>query len=163
MSKYTTSLETLKYEVSEILEKKASEVGSAGVVDYVAFAIENLNNNIGNAKKVKRELDAYIKDLSSNIDTIKQDTAKWLRDNGIGKLEGMGISSLTTYDPEPEMELIIHDSECELLKDKDFQKTTLDKTAVKNFIINSEIDYSEFVELKKTYKQPTIKINKKRG
>ena len=60
------------------------------------------------------------------------------------------------------MKLIIHDEDCDFLKDKEFQITTLDKKAVIDFLVKTEIDYSEFVELETVHKEETAKINRRR-
>ena len=163
MKTYTTTLETLQHDVGAILDEKLKATSPQAVADYVALGLDNLEANVKRAKEAKKELDAYIKNQQSAIDTIKQDTAEWLANTGIDKLEGMIISSITTYQPEPKVKLVIHDKYCEFLQNPDFMKTSLDETAVKNFLLNTDIDYSEFAELEKEYKQPQIKINKRKA
>lgn len=160
--RYTTSLETLQHDVGAILNEKLKATSPEATVDYVGFALDNLDANIARAKDAKKELDAYIKEQTHAKETIKEGTAKWLADNGIDKLEGMRVSSLTIHEPAPSVKLVIHDRNCELFKNPDFIKTSLDETAIKNFLINSEFDYSEFAELETVNKQPQIKVNRKR-
>ena len=160
MSKYTTSLETLQYSVSEILDEKLKATSPEQTADYVGFALDNLTSNIDRAKQAKKELDAYIKEQTNIIETIKEETATWLADSGIDKLEGMRISSLTTYEPKPSEKLIIH-SKSYFLYNPEFVKVSLDETKIKEFI-SGEIDYSEYAEIETTHKQPLIKINRRR-
>ena len=159
---YTTSLETLQHDVASILTEKLKATSPASTADYIAFACDNIEANITRAKEAKKELDAYIKHQESVIETIKIDSAKFLSDNGVDKLEGMRISSITINDSTPSEELVIH-SESYWISDNNFTKVTLDKTAIKNFLKSTDIDYSEYAEIVTTHKESKIKINKKRG
>ena len=157
--KYTTTLETLAHDVGSILDHKLSATSPEAVADYVAFAVDNLTQNIERAKQAKKDLDAYIKEQTNAIETVKEGTSKWLSDNGIDKLEGMRVSSLTTYTPAPTQKLVIHNRGY-FMDNPEFTKITLDETAIKNFI-SGEIDYSEFAEIETIHKQDVIKINKR--
>jgi hypothetical protein len=76
---YTTSLELLNASVAAILDAKLAATSPQSVADYIAFSLDNLDANIDRAKQAKKELDEYIKHQQSVIDTIKQDSAKWLK------------------------------------------------------------------------------------
>lgn len=161
--KYTTSLETLQFSVGEILDEKLKATSPAQTVDYVAFACDNLSSNIERAKEAKRELDEYIKNQTSILDTVKTDTAKWFEASGIDKIEGIRVSSITTYDTKPKEKLIIHDSQY-WKTFKETMKVSIDELAVKNFLKkdnNMEI-YSEFAEIETTHGESMIKINKRK-
>lgn len=161
---YTTTLEALPTgtTVGAILDAKLEATSPEQVTDYVAFAVDNLEANIQRAKDAKSELDAYIKDAQSKIEDIKIGTSKWLKDAGVDKLDGMRVSSITAYEPKPKEELKIY-SESYFLNNPEFVKTTLDTTAIKKFLQDTEMDHSEYAEIVTTHKEPTLKINKKRG
>lgn len=159
---YTTTLETMEHDVGAILAEKFKATSPQATVDYVAFAIDNIDANIERAKQAKKDLDAYIKDMNSKKEAIKIGTADFLKDNGVDKLAGMRISSLTTYTPAPKEELVIHINSY-WMENPEFTKTSLDTTAIKNFLKSSEIDYSEYAEIKTTHLQDTIKVNKRKG
>lgn len=162
---YTTSLETMAHDVKAILNEKLKATSHQQTVDYVGFALDNLDANIERAKQAKKELDEYIKAQTNAIDTIKQETASWLADNGIDKLEGMRVSSITTYEPKPKENFKILDEH--FFISKGFVKKTVDTTRAKEYIGGLPDDAKEKLSdkfsLEVEYKQPLIKINKKRG
>ena len=155
---YTTKMETLEYSVAEILDEKLKATSPAQTVDYLAFALDNLTSNIARAKEAISELKEYIEAQSSIVETIKTDSAKWLSDAGIDKLEGIRVSSMTIHEPAPMQKLIITDKDY-FLGNKEFTKISLDETKIKNFLLNTEIDYSEYATIETTHNQPLIKIN----
>jgi hypothetical protein len=154
---YTTSLELLNSSVAAILDAKLAATSPQSVADYIAFSLDNLDANIDRAKQAKKELDEYIKHQQSVIDTIKQDSAKWLSDVGVDKLEGMRISSVTTYQPAHEQKLVIHNRE--YFEHLGLIKTSLDETKIKALINESASDLSKYAEIEVTHKQPLIKVN----
>ena len=158
---YTTSLETLNSSVAAILDAKLATSGAESIADYVAFASDNIDANIERAKEAKKELDEYIKHKQDIQATIKQDTATWLQDVGVDKLNGMRVSSITVNTPAPKNKLVIKNEAYFTVLG--LTKVTLDETAVKNFILDSKEDLSEFAIIETTHSLPVIKINKKRG
>lgn len=162
MKTYTTTLETLQHSVSAILDEKLKATSPAQTVDYLSFALDNINSNIKRAKDAKEELDDYISEQNSILETIKIDSAKWLADMGIDKLEGMRVSSVTVYEPVATHKLVISDKDY-FLGNKNFTKISLDETAIKNFLLGTEIDYSEYATIETTYNQPMIKVNKRKA
>ena len=170
MKTYTTTLEQLTHDVGSILDSKLSATSPQAVADYVSFGISNLEDNITKAKQAKKELDAYIKEQTNSIETVKEGTAKWLSDNGIDKLEGMRISSLTTYEPKPKETFKILDED--FFIGLGFTVNTVYKAKAKEWVEENISDYGVEVvqethghafKLETTHKQPTIKVNKKRG
>jgi hypothetical protein len=154
---YTTSLELLNASVAAILDAKLAATSPQSVADYIAFSLDNLDANIDRAKQAKKELDEYIKHQQSVIDTIKQDSAKWLSDVGVDKLEGMRVSSVTTYQPSPEQKLVIHNKA--YFEHLGLVKTSLDETKIKELLNESATDLSKYAEIKVTHKQPLLKVN----
>lgn len=159
---YKTTLEKGVLNVSAILDEKLKATSATQVVDYVAFAVDNLDSNIQQAKEAIEELKDYIKTQTSIKEEISMGTAQWLQNEGIDKLEGMRVSSITTYTPKPKTKLKITDESYWLGSNK-FTKTTIDETAVKNFLESTEVDYSEYAILEIIHEEPKIKINRKRA
>ena len=158
---YTTSLETLNGTVAAILDAKLQATSPEGVADYIGFATDNIDAKIERAKQAKKDLDAYIKNQEAIKDTIKIDGAKWLEDCGLDRLDGMVLSSVTVSEPKPSEELVILNETYWL--ESGFYKKTLDKTAIKNHILNSEDNLSEFAKIETTHKENQLKINKRRN
>ena len=159
---YVTSLEKGALSIASILDEKLKATSAPQVVDYVAFAVDNINANIKHAKQDKQELDLYIKEQEQIKEDISTGTAKWLSDAGVDKLEGMRTSSITTYAPTSKVKLKILDQDYWLGSNK-FTEVSIDETAVKNFLLSTEIDYSEYATLEIIHEESKIKINKKRN
>jgi len=160
---YTTNLETLAHGVAVILNDKVKATSPEATVDYVAFALDNIEAKIERAKQAKKELDGFIAEQTSIKDTIKQDTAKWLNDTGLTKLEGMRVSSLTTYEPKAKENLTINDREFFIKKGFGIEVTTItiSPDLVKEWLVKNP--KSKRANLEVVHSQPLIKINKKRG
>lgn len=159
---YKTTLEKGVLNVSAVLDEKLKATSSVQVVDYVAFSVDNLDSNIAQAKEAIEDLKDYIKTQTSIKEEISLGTAQWLQNEGIDKLEGMRVSSITTYTPKPKTKLKITDESYWLGSNK-FTKTTIDETAIKNFLESTEVDYSEYAILEIIHEEPKIKINRKRA
>ena len=159
---YKTTLEKGVLSVSAVLDEKLKATSATQVVDYVAFAVDNLDSNIAQAKQAIEELKDYIKTQTSIKEEISMGTAQWLQNEGIDKLEGMRVSSITTYTPKPKTKLKITD-ESYWLGSSRFTKITIDETAIKNFLESAEGDYSEYATLEIIHEEQKIKINKKRA
>ena len=159
---YVTTLEKGALSVSAVLDEKLKATSAPQVVDYVAFAVDNLDSNIQHAKEAIEELREYIKTQTSIKEEISLGSAQWLQNEGIDKLEGMRVSSITTYTPKPKTKLKITDESYWMGSNK-FTKTTIDETAVKNFLESTEVDYSEYATLEIIHEEPKIKINRKRA
>lgn len=168
---YKTTLETLKHDVASTLDYKLKATSSQSVADYVAFACDNLEENIKRAKEAKKELDQYIKEQTSAIETVKEGTSKWLTDNGIDKLEGMRISSLTTYTPKESESFKILDEDFfiemghkieTVTVDKEKAREWVDKKIAENGIDAVMLAFCNKFTFETTHKQPIIKINKRK-
>ena len=148
--------------VVEILNEKAKATSPERAVDYVEFTDSLINSELEQIKQAKKELSLLEANLKSEQERIKIGAAQWLDSMGIDALNGLRVSSMTKYVPAPKEELIIHD-ESWLMGDKEFVIKTLDKTAVKKWLREEKLDYSEFVELKITHKEPMAKINRRKA
>lgn len=148
--------------VIDILNEKAKATSPQLAVDYIEFTDTYLDNQLEQIKQAKKELSLLEAGLKSERERIKIGAAEWLDSLGVDKLEGVRVSSLTKYTPKASEKLTIYDEDCEFLKDKEFQITSLDEKAVIDFLRNTEIDYSEFVKLEIIHKEEIVKINKRK-
>jgi len=161
---YITSLEKSSVEtVHGILDAKLEATNPEALTDYIGFSVGNIEDAISKMDKAISDLKQMKVNAKNQIGMIKEQSAKWLSDTGLDKLEGLIISSITINNPVATKKLVIHDRDCEFLKNKEFIKTSLDETAIKKFLTETEMDYSEFAEIEIIHNQPTLKINKKRG
>ena len=159
---YTTTLETVdKSEIIQVLNNKLNATTPQGLVDYVGFAIENLDDKLERIKAAKSELALIEAECKAQKEYIKLEVANFFESNGISKIEGDRISSITTYNPKPIEELHYTDGQA-LIDIGYIKKPTLDATAVKQAIKDGLID-KELAYLTIIPKSTTIKINKKRG
>lgn len=144
----------------EILNEKAST--GANVADYIGWITDGCDSDIDRANHAIKELKAFIDSKKEEKQYALQTAYKWLDSNGIDKEKGMIVSSMTIFKPKAKEELIIHDDDYFLSK-PEFTKTVLDKTAIKNYLLFSEIDMSEIAEIVTTQQQPTAKINRRKS
>jgi hypothetical protein len=149
--------------VVEILNEKALATGPELAVDYFEYTDTLISNELDQIAQAEKELKLLKANLKSERERIKIGAAQWLASMGVEKLDGIRVSSLTKYTPASSEKLIIHDEDCLFLKNKDFLITTLDEKAVIDFLKNTEIDYSEFVELETVHKEDVCKINKRKA
>lgn len=156
---YITKLETAGAEnISAILDAKLEATSPNRVTDYVAFGLDNLDSQIQRMKDAKKELDFLIKEVENQKDIIKRGVSKWLSDVGIDKLDGDLTSSMKITIPKAKENLNVINEDS--LINQGYFKMSLDKTAVKNAIIDG-VDV-EGAEIEVVYEQPTITIYKKR-
>jgi len=154
-----TRLETSNIEeVIAVLDRKVQEVGANRTADYVNRAISNIDSGINRIKEAISELQAIKKDMEAQQDTIKNGTAKWLTSNGIDKLQGDEISSLTVFEKSSDCELVITDEES--LINAGYFKISIDKTAVKNALIDNVVLDGAYLNI--THNENSIKINKRK-
>jgi hypothetical protein len=155
---YVTALEECDVsQIQDILNRKVGIVGANATADYIARAFDNLNSTKQRLKDYKAEIAMAEKSIDNQEEMIKCEVAKWLNDNGVDRLEGDIVSSITTFEKAPTNEVIIED---EKLLDVTFFKLTVDKTAIKNALLNGEILAG--ARLETTHNEPSIKLNRKR-
>ena len=154
-----TRLETSSIdEVQAVLDRKVGEVGANGTADYVYRAISNIDDGVKRIDEAIEELQEIKKDMKSQQEVIKIGTAKWLSSNGIDKIQGDIVSSLTVSQKETTKELIILNEES--LINAGYFKIELDKTAIKNALLDGV--KLEGAKLEITHNEDVIKINKRR-
>lgn len=155
-----TNLETAKAsEIPAILDKKAETVGANGTADYVFRAIDNIESSKERISNAIKELQSLKKDLDSQEDIIKESAAKWLQDNGIDKLNGDIISSISAYYKKESIEVVVMDEEAVI--NAGYFKMVIDKTALKEALLNDMA--VEGAKLEVTYSQPSLRVNKRRN
>lgn len=154
-----TKLETSSIdEVVAILDRKVEEIGANGTADYVYRAINNIDSGLSRIKEAIAELKSIEKDMKEQKEIIKTGTSRWLSSNGVTKLQGDIVSSLTVSEKTSSCELIITNEES--LINAGYFKMSVDETAVKNALLNDV--KLEGAYLNVTHNEDTIKINKRK-
>lgn len=154
-----TKLETSSIdEVVAILDRKVEEIGANGTADYVYRAINNIDSGLSRIKEAIAELKSIEKDMKEQKEIIKTGTSRWLSSNGVTKLQGDIVSSLTVSEKTSSYELIITTEES--LINAGYFKMSVDETAVKNALLNDV--KLEGAYLNVTHNEDTIKINKRK-
>jgi len=158
LKQYITALENAELgEISVILDSKAEKVGANATADYIGFSISNLESGIARIEdniKLMQEIRSRAKD---QIETIKMGTSKWLLENGVEKIEGDIISSITVMEKVPTQKVIIED---EKLIDVSYCKLVADTTLIKK-AINEGIEVLG-ARLEVTHNEPSTRLNKKK-
>lgn len=154
-----TRLETAdKESISLILNEKALTIGANQTVDYIGLAIENIESANDRIDQVIKELQSVKKSNVSQIEIIKIGVSEWLSDNGIDKLQGDRISSISVFDKKESQELVI-DNEEAVINSGHF-KMSIDKASAKQALQNGLSVEGCHIEI--THNEPSIRINKKR-
>ena len=160
LTQIQTRLETASIEdISPILDKKASEVGANRTADYIGTALENIESAVTRIDDAIKELQEIKKEAKRQEELIKIGTSKWLQENGIDKLQGDRISSVSVFKKKESVELIVKDEEEAI--NAGYFKLTLDKTALKNAIIDGQNIDGSYLEI--IHNEDSIKLNKKRS
>ena len=91
-------VETLKWKI-DMVEGKDKE---AALADYIGLAIDNLTNKKDYLKSLADEIKNEIKRIDGQIMSIKHGAGEFLLGNGIKKLKGGIVSSVTVIEPKDE-------------------------------------------------------------
>ena len=151
-------LEATADKMQDILERKAQDVKAAGLVDYVGFTVELLNDRIERLKIAKADITALIKASEGQQLIIKEQTAIFLEGNGISTLAGDVVSSVKVYTPATGYKFLMADKQ--KLIDSGYAKVVLDEKAVQADL--KEGLTVDGAEMETTHKQPTITIYKRK-
>ena len=87
--------------VEEVLDWKVQEATEKGlpieatVADYIALAIDNIDRQIEALEAYERNIKEAKALLKANRDLTKQDVYDWMQANGIDKLSGLCVSSIS--------------------------------------------------------------------
>lgn len=85
--------DTLTWKLQKIEEAKLPT--ESGIADYIALAIQNLENEVEYIKSIEADYKSQKAYLNSQIEVIKVQGAKFFNDAGIVKVEGVICSSIT--------------------------------------------------------------------
>ena len=158
IKQYITSLEKMEGgEIIPYLNSLSERVGAFQTCDKIGFAMENIEASKERCANAIKELQAIRKSLEQQEELIKAEVAKWLQENGVDRIEGDRISSITVYEKAPSQEVIIDD---ENLIDALYCKITVDKTKVKKAINEGEEVLGAHIET--VHNENSIRINRKK-
>jgi len=158
LKQYVTALEDAEVgEIAVILNAKAEKVGANACADYIGFAIGNLEagiERIDSQIKLMQEIKARAKE---QIEVIEIGASNWLSDNGVDRIEGDVISSITVLEKAPTQKLIIDD---ESAIDVSYCTLKVDTTLIKQAINDGVKVDGAYIEV--THNEPSIRLNKKK-
>ena len=158
LKQYVTSLEKIEQcEIIPFLDARVERSGAFVVTDYIGTALDNIDSAKERITNAIKQLQEVKKGLEQQEEVIKCEVAKWLVENGIDKIQGDVISSITVFDKAPKQEVIIDD---ENAIDASYCKLTVDKTAVKK-AINEGIEVKG-ARIETTHVEQSIRLNKKK-
>lgn len=159
IKQYNTQLENAsREEISPLLYQKVDALQAHGVVDYVGFVLESLEDRVKRIDETIKELQEAKKTINAQSDIIKIGVSEWLTDNGLEKLNGDRISSISVFNKKESYELVIMDEEAVI--NAGYFKMQVDKTSAKQALQNGlSVDGAK---LEITYNEPSIRLNKKR-
>lgn len=142
-------------EVGAILDHKLEATNAEGVADYIGLSLQNIDDRIARIKEAEAQIKALKAELTSQSETIKIGSAKWLSESGIDKLNGMYVSSVSVSKAKPKEDLKVINEES--LINQGFFKTVVDKTAAKQAILDgTEVD-GAVIEV--THIEDKVRIN----
>ena len=139
----------------KLIDYREKNIPIGVISDYIYKGIDEVDLKIEQLGNYKKMIDDEIKDLKMHKETIKIKAAEWFEENGIDKLEGIEVSSITLTKPseakeeEKEVKTLI----CSLSKDE-----------INDFLVTQDLaKYEKKIETKITpAKASMIKINKRR-
>jgi hypothetical protein len=155
---YNTALESCEPgEIQNILNRKAEMQGSHATCDYIGRSLDNIANSKERVAQAIKELQAIKKQFENQEEVIKVGVAKWLGDNGIDRIEGDLVSSITTYEKASSHEVVI-ENEADI--DVVYCKLVPDKTKIKQAILSGEIVNG--ASLMTIHNEQSVKLNRKK-
>lgn len=136
--------------------------------DYVGLSLHELKSKIDTLAQDISELQVYKKKLSSALDIAKELTAEVLINNGIDRIDGNIISSLTLTNPSTTTKQKITVKDENAVMGLGYVKFSVDDEAIAKVVAeNSESlkDLSGFISIEKieTVNPAKVKINTKRA
>lgn len=139
---------------------KIENLGERGFSDYILTSQEFLEDRIERAKASISELQSIVKSCQGQKLIINEEVAKFMIANGVDKLEGDRLSSLTIAPAKTKKKLTIIDDQALIELGYCTVKVVVDPKAVEANI--DKIDESMY-KIEETTSQPTIRINKRKG
>lgn len=95
-----TSLETQE-EIKDTLNWKLEQLKTknlpveSGMADYVAFGVQNIDQDVEQLENYVKQLQEAIKAKKAHKTKVLEDVAEWLQEQGLDKLNGVMCSSIT--------------------------------------------------------------------
>ncbi len=155
--------EFIKDQFKSILESNKDYTRKA---DYIGFSINSIDNKVSSIDEEIEELQALKKNLKLAKDTALTIGASVLKEYGIDKIEGAGISSITLTKPSKSTKVQISPIDEKLLIESGFYKKVLDMDAVANSYKQNEylelINKTCKIEKITTTTESKLKVNKRR-
>ena len=99
--KKETSLEIQSQDTKETLNWKLEQLtnnnlpAEQGMADYIYFGVSNIDAKIKQLKAYKDEILKEVKNLESYKSTVSEEIAEWIQSQGVDRLEGLEVSSIT--------------------------------------------------------------------
>lgn len=136
--------------------------------DYVGLSLNELKSKIDTLTKDISELQAYKKKLSSALDIAKELTAEVLIKNGIDRIDGNIISSLTLTKPTTTSKQKISIKDENAVMGLGFVKFSVDEDAIQKAVeenLESLKELSKYISVENinTTTPSKIKVNTKRA
>ena len=169
-----TQMESVKQEATHflkeyllsILEDKTKAYYQKA--DYVGLSLNELSNKIDTLSEDIKELQRLKKRLSTALDISKEVTATILLQNGIDRIEGTIISSITITKESTKEKISMQILNIEELLKRGFVKYELDTNALQTALLQDtklQHELKPFVELTitKEITLPKAKVNLKRS
>jgi len=160
----TDTTEWLKEEFKSILESDKDFTRKA---DYIGFSIASIDDKVASLDEEIKELQQLKKRLKSAKNIALTTGAKVLKEYGIEKLEGAGISSITlTPSKTKEIQQLKIIDESELIK-RGYYTIVIDEAAIVKDL-ETEDGKSELLgvaslSIEEVYTEGKLKINKRRS
>ena len=156
----------LKEYLQSILEDKTKAYYQKA--DYVGLSLNELSNKIDTLSEDIKELQRLKKRLSTALDISKEVTATILLQNGIDRIEGTIISSITITKESTKEKISMQILNIEELLKRGFVKYELDTNALQTALLQDtklQHELKPFVELTitKEITLPKAKVNLKRS
>jgi len=150
-----TSLQKVDADINEVLEWKQHQLVEnnmpveQGIADYIYLGMSGMEEEIVKLAEYKKLIDAQIKQIKENKERTSKDIAKWIECQGVDRLNGIAVSSITiTKGKEATSENIIK---------KEFV-TELTPVNIEALLIEQGLGYYKEVQLVKTTKATSTKI-----
>jgi len=157
-----TSLQTINADIKEVLEWKQLQLTEknlpveAGIADYIFMGMNGIDEDIKQLTDYKALIDSQIKQAKENKERTSKDIAKWIESQGVDKLNGIAVSSITITKGKAESE--------ETIITKSF-KCDLDQQELQDFLIKhvkGRFIAAESIKVTKAT-EDKIRVNQKKG
>ena len=159
--KKETSLEIQSQDTKETLNWKLEQLTNnnlpieQGMADYIYFGVSNIDAKIKQLKAYKDEILKEVKNLETYKSSVSEEIAEWIQSQGIDKLNGLEVSSITINKGSEEIEETIETVKFVLDVDNDRME--------KYLVENSLAHYEKIATTKVTLaSKDKIRINSKR-